>query len=337
LFFATAVCIAGAIVSRCGRPVPVLAFGLLTTGGLGAYSWFMFVDQNLAWRLLSVNFALGGIILVGAAELRAIPHKTTMQWIMFVLSLLAGLNFFARTLVVVYVDSPPETYEGFYRSSYWTTVMLTHAIVSITSALTLIASITLDMIAELRSEAQTDGLSALLNRRGFEEQSTKMLADAAQRGLPVSLVICDLDHFKAVNDSLGHAAGDLVISAFARFLRKAVPAHHAVGRIGGEEFAILLAGTNLPAARLLAEGARSAFGALAIGGLPEHRRFTASFGVAELAHGESIIDLLARADAALYVAKREGRNCVRVARPSFTLPSSASRTGRQIDAALTAR
>jgi diguanylate cyclase (GGDEF)-like protein len=321
LFFTTMLCIAGAVVSRCGRPVPILAFGALAAGGLGAFCWFMFVDPNLTWRLYSINFGLGGISLVAAAELRAIPNKTAIHKTLLGLSLLAGLNFFVRTLLVIYVDGPYDTYEGFYKSVYWTTVLLTHAILSIAIALTLIGSIALDLIAELRSESETDQLSGLLNRRGFTERASKMLADAERHGLPVSLVISDLDHFKQVNDNLGHVAGDLVIAAFAGFLRRHAPAHHAAGRIGGEEFAIVLPSADLTAARLFAEGARAAFAMLAVEGLPESRRFTASFGVAELTQGESIAELLARADAALYVAKREGRNCVRVARPTYTLPS----------------
>ena len=113
----------------------------------------------------------------------------------------------------------------------------------------------------------------------------------------------------------GHASGDRVIAAFSGFLRNAAADHHAAGRIGGEEFAVILPGTNLLAARLFAEGTRSAFASLRVDGLPDDRRFTASFGVAELASGESIADLLIRADSALYEAKNAGRDCVRVSQP----------------------
>jgi diguanylate cyclase (GGDEF)-like protein len=89
------------------------------------------------------------------------------------------------------------------------------------------------------------------------------------------------------------------------------------GRVGGEEFAVLLPGTNLVAARLFAEGTRNAFGGLMVEGLPATKRFTASFGVAERAKGETISDLMGRADKALYLAKNSGRDCVKIApRPS---------------------
>jgi len=103
-----------------------------------------------------------------------------------------------------------------------------------------------------------------------------------------------------------------VIETFAGFLREAAAGHHVAGRIGGEEFAIILPGTNLAAARLFAEGARSAFSALPIDGLPVDNRCTASFGVAELHPSEDFAGLMRRADQALYQAKNAGRDCVRV-------------------------
>ena len=150
----------------------------------------------------------------------------------------------------------------------------------------------------------------------------------ARLGVPVSLVISDLDHFKAVNDTFGHAAGDTVIVTFAGFLRSAMAEHHVAGRIGGEEFAILLPGTNLVAARLFAEGARSAFAALTVDGMPETKRFTASFGVAELArrrdHHRSDG---ARRQGAL--PRQEQRPRLREDRPAAGRPQVGRRRGRR--------
>ena len=134
---------------------------------------------------------------------------------------------------------------------------------------------------------------------------------ANRLGIPVSLVVSDLDQFKSINDTFGHASGDVVIAAFAAFLKSAIAEHQLAGRVGGEEFAVLLPGTNVVAARLFAEGARSAFSASPIKeGLPEARRVTASFEVAEYMSGESFADFFDRADKALYLAKQSGRDCV---------------------------
>lgn len=180
-----------------------------------------------------------------------------------------------------------------------------------------------DVMRDATARSESDALSGLLNRGGFQRHAELALRDAARHGVPVSLVIADLDHFKAVNDSFGHAAGDHVIETFAGFLRDAAAPSHVAGRMGGEEFAILLPGTNLAAARLFAEGARSAFSSLPIEGLPALHRCTASFGVAELQAQEGLGDLMQRADAALYNAKKGGRDQVRTSAPCFEVrPSS---------------
>jgi diguanylate cyclase (GGDEF)-like protein len=313
LFMTAGLLICSAAIKRYGRPLPVAAFAILAIGGLGALSWFLFVDPNLTWRIYAINFALGGLSLLVAAELRPVKPKGPADHIIHAVALLSGLNFFARTLLIIYVYGPYESYVGFYGSIYWTTVILSHAILSVVIALALFTSITLELIADLKQESHTDPLSGLLNRRGFEEQAARLLAEAGSKRLATSLVLCDLDHFKAVNDSLGHSSGDMVIRAFAGFLAKAAEDCFLAGRIGGEEFAVLLPGANLRVAKLFAEGTRSSFCALAVEGLPAHRRFTASFGVAERAAGESFGSLLGRADQALYAAKNAGRDCVRLA------------------------
>ena len=195
-------------------------------------------------------------------------------------------------------------------------------------ALLMLAMLVRDVLAEATSKSETDTLSGLLNRGGFERHAQIALRDAVRQGVPVALVIADLDHFKSINDSYGHASGDLVITAFASFLRDAAADHHVAGRIGGEEFAIILPGTNLAAARLFAEGARSAFGALPMDGLPRDHRCTASFGVAELHPGEGFSDLMRRADEALYQAKGAGRDCVRISIGPAAAPAGGDCQGR---------
>ncbi|PDQ19180.1 GGDEF domain-containing protein, partial [Mesorhizobium sanjuanii] len=134
--------------------------------------------------------------------------------------------------------------------------------------------------------------------------------------------------FKNINDNFGHASGDRVIEAFAGLLREAAADHHVAGRLGGEEFAIILPGTNLAAARLFAEGTRNAFGTLPVEGLPQDHRCTASFGVAELQPGEGFAGLTQRADEALYQAKRGGRDRVRI---SLGPVQPVANTGRGVE------
>jgi len=214
--------------------------------------------------------------------------------------------------------------QAYLQSSYALVSQSLGTVFALAMALLTLAILVRDVLAEVTSRSETDTLSRLLNRGAFTRQAEQAVLGAMRQGVPVALVIADLDHFKSINDNFGHASGDRVIETFAGSLREAAAGHHVAGRIGGEEFAIILPGTNLAAARLFAEGTRSAFGALRIDGLPADISCTASFGVAELHPGETTADLMRRADEALYLAKNAGRDCVRVsAGPGGEWSSSA--------------
>ncbi|KXF79300.1 diguanylate cyclase [Paramesorhizobium deserti] len=189
------------------------------------------------------------------------------------------------------------------------------AALSVANGLLMLVILTRDLMADMSSRSETDMLSRLLNRRGFEVRSDAAIGQAKRTGLPLSLIACDLDYFKTINDGYGHELGDQVIRAFAAGLRDIASDRDVVARIGGEEFAILLPGMGIQTARLFAEKARSNFSSRPIAGLPAESRFTASFGVAELRDGDALSDLMRRADNALYEAKKNGRNCVRLAPP----------------------
>ncbi len=156
----------------------------------------------------------------------------------------------------------------------------------------------------LNKLALTDPLTGLLNRRAFTDQSL------ALSGSGGAILMLDIDRFKAVNDTYGHATGDLVLTGFAQLLRQQLRTHDIVARTGGEEFSILLPGTSMDAAVLIAERIREACAsALFIDGL----RVTVSAGLTQLLPTDSLEIASARADRALYAAKRQGRNCVQLA------------------------
>jgi len=195
------------------------------------------------------------------------------------------------------------------------------------------------MHAALRRMAEIDALTGVYNRHHFTLQSEKCLVACALAGEPASLVMFDLDHFKTINDSYGHSTGDWVLKEVAETCQAFCRRMDHFGRIGGEEFAILLHGVDLHAATRLAEDVRVKLAAINSQESGYKFTVTGSFGVsASSLSGYDLAKLLAHADLMLYRAKREGRNRVRTYAPDMpitlrpqsdlsTLPSPHPRDG----------
>jgi len=162
---------------------------------------------------------------------------------------------------------------------------------------------------ELQQLATTDALTGTLNRRHFLECAEVETLHARRRGQPAAVLMVDADHFKQINDQFGHAAGDAALRALGQALRDAVRPTDIVGRVGGEEFAILLPQTSREGAVTLAERLRAAIAARAVDFAGSIIPLTISVGVAAGEHAE-LAKLLRDADAALYLAKGAGRNRV---------------------------
>jgi diguanylate cyclase (GGDEF)-like protein len=168
----------------------------------------------------------------------------------------------------------------------------------------------------LRAQASTDPLTQLSNRRSAMDTAQREAGVFAAQGAPLALLIGDIDHFKRINDAHGHDAGDRALKAVAEVLRSEVRQVDHVARWGGEEFFVLLPGTDLAEAKLVAERLRASVQQLVLSD-PDGRqaRVTMTFGVSLLEPGEDVEHALARADRALYAGKENGRNRVIVASP----------------------
>jgi diguanylate cyclase (GGDEF)-like protein len=255
----------------------------------------------------AMQFIGFGIVWVSAVERRR------LDWLLLGTLAVSAMQFASKPFIAHALGGWGANPQAYLQTRYAMASQALGTVFSLSIALLVLAILVRDVLVEATLRSEADALSRLLNRGGFQNRAAAALHDALHRGARVSLVIADLDHFKAINDSFGHASGDRVIECFAGFLRMTAARHHVIGRIGGEEFAVLLPGTNLAAARLFAEGIRSTFATLPVVGLPPDHRCSASFGVAELQLGESLEDLMRRADDALYGAKKAGRDQVRVA------------------------
>jgi diguanylate cyclase (GGDEF)-like protein len=164
--------------------------------------------------------------------------------------------------------------------------------------------------AELLDQSTRDPLTGLNNRRAVLEELQNRFHLGRRHRRPLSIIMCDLDHFKRINDTLGHGAGDQVLEDFGRRVRETLRTTDLAGRVGGEEFLVILPETDLGGALLLADRLRVAAAGQPFQ-VPQVLRVTCSLGVAQRsAEDRDAGTLLARADAALYAAKRGGRNQV---------------------------
>ena len=152
-------------------------------------------------------------------------------------------------------------------------------------------------------EAQTDALTGLSNRRHILQVGDAMLVDRRRDAQPLAIAVLDLDHFKAINDTHGHAFGDAVLQAFCTHFNARIRPPHMLGRIGGEEFLLLMPGTTLSDASVVMERVRRT--------LEPHEGvdYTFSAGLAQAESDEPLAQVIQRADDALYEAKRGGRDC----------------------------
>lgn len=167
-------------------------------------------------------------------------------------------------------------------------------------------------IEQYMAAAHTDVLTGVANRRAFDNELQRRLAENARHGSPVNVLLIDVDFFKRFNDQHGHLAGDRVLRGVARVLLSTFRENDLVARYGGEEFAVLLASVQISQAAQVAERSRISIEQQPFRLGDEDFSVTVSLGLAAVLPGESATALVERADAALYASKQAGRNCTHV-------------------------
>lgn len=298
------------LARRFGRPVPWLAMGLLLAASFAA-NWAGY-DAGRDAALRAYAYQMPYAVLQGMAAWLVFRsgRRQTLDLALLAILLLSALQFVTKPLVADLTGGTGHSPQTYFATTYALYSQSLGAVLQVAMGLMMLTVLVRDMLVEVTERSETDPLSGLFNRRGFEARAEPALAAIRKAGLPAAMVTCDLDHFKSVNDTYGHDMGDRVIATFAAILRRTAGERMTVARLGGEEFTVFLPETNAAGARLFAEGVRSALAATHHQGLPDRKSCTASFGVAEWQDGESLADLRRRADAALYAAKRAGRNRV---------------------------
>lgn len=265
--------------------------------------YFFYVDRSLVMRIYVQNFGYGLLLSFAAIRLSQLRKGRPVDQILFWTLLIFGFHFFPRTILTVGFK-PPSGELAFADSIFWQTLQLSLAVLGACLAMAILAASVVDFMDDLRRERDVDHLTGILNRRGFEAEITL----PKRRNLrPASLILCDVDHFKSINDTFGHHVGDLVLKEIGAILRKTARKDDIVGRMGGEEFAIYLPEASLSEAFECAERLRRT---IADKRFPElsDRRTTASFGAATSQETGEWEDLYRAADERLYRAKNGGRN-----------------------------
>lgn len=308
-FYTTAVLLlCDGVLRRSGKRLRAIVALAILGAFMGGLWFFATVVPSTLIRVYIQNFGYGTILLVTALKLVSLRRSKWVDQVVFWVLLIFAVQFFPRTILTIGLNSP-DSAEAFGSSLFWATLHLSLAVLGAACATAILAAAISDVIDDLRRERDVDVLTGVLNRRGFETSATSILARTTEE--PVSVIVCDLDHFKRVNDQHGHIAGDRVLKSFGGVLRLCARSSDVIGRIGGEEFAILARGSGLHGARELAERIRMELSQLNL--LPQGQRVTASFGIAEAQSGDSLSMLLSRADRRLYQAKAFGRNLTLVA------------------------
>jgi len=287
-----------ALYDLIGFCVSCIALNVVLIFYLQPESWI----QTFVYQMpFAIALSMGGVTILKAKARR--PADLVLIVVLFTCSLQFALKAFILSLAETgSISDYTTSVHAFYAAG---------AVLSILLGLSLVGVIVTNVMEESHARLQQDALSGLLNRSAFVDRVTAILKRPASTAL--TLIICDLDHFKSVNDRFGHAAGDAVIRGFGESLRFRFAQPALIGRLGGEEFCILIPDCDAECARSHVEGLRLLMMQNRYALIPADVSVTASFGIALLESHEPFDKALHRADTALYQAKAAGRDCYRFA------------------------
>ena len=308
-YITSAMALSIALTQRYRQTPPKYLVGFIGSCAIGLVSWFRFGDVNLAARVDIICIATSLLIILAVPLAWRAGHRLSDK-LLFATFISYASVVSLSAFVVPAVTGEVITNESLRGSLLLAIVNVSVSVLSLLTASLLFSHYLISYVLSMREESNTDSLSGLLNRRGFEGAAIASVGDATEFNTPMCLIVCDIDYFKRINDTYGHALGDKVIRIFGALLKKAVGANGVVGRVGGEEFCMALPNTNIEMAMLLAESIRAQLehsGKTILGG---EESVTASFGVELLRPDDNYHSVFDRADKALYQAKNGGRNMV---------------------------
>lgn len=301
-----------------------LLFGATLVLTLAIITW-RYVFDSVAIRVL-VSTSFSAIVCIGIATLliryRPLNRRRYNYWFAAILALIFAASQIARGLYFLVLDPQPG---DLLFDNVWNTALLTvGAVIMPVMTMSAVMMIHDVMLGEVEHAANHDHMTGALSRKRLETVVAEQIRSARLHGRPLSFLLIDLDHFKRINDTYGHAGGDAVLQEFVQMARSFLRGGDVVGRLGGEEFGVLLPNADAEAALLIADRLREKAAAQVVRGEFGECRYSISGGVATLDREDSFEQLAVRADRALYAAKHGGRNRVLADIAGAELPALAA-------------
>ena len=289
------------LIARAKKPILWKLYGPITLVSIACTTLAIYVTPDLQTNK-AINDAFTGMFFVGAS-LIAMPAKgVILNRTICAIYISFGTIFF---LMAPYLNIVFSAYNAEFL------IFMFHGSWAIVGAATVLTAYVIHLFKLLKKEADADPLTGLLNRRGFADNIASLTNALNVPDEKLYILMADLDNFKAVNDTYGHAFGDQLICKTAHILKQETPFQQIAARFGGEEFALAFAASSGVQAKTLAEHIRKTLANAKLEADTKEISFTISIGIAEGVPGEELAITLDRADEALYLAKRSGRNCVK--------------------------
>lgn len=295
--------LAAGIRQRSNRPVSIGLFALPVAIAIIATIVARSPIGSQAMQGMIVPVFVGVLIAISAASLWPRNRSfTSPELALFVILCAFAACQMALAGAAAFITGPNEG-KALYRAILALTMPTVYAGTGMAAVLVVAG----DLAEELRKQSSHDAMTGVLNRRGLEEAAMRAIALSQRHRRPLAMVVSDLDGFKALNDSQGHIAGDTALRSFADLLVAATRRGDVVGRMGGDEFALLLVDSDADAAARVMERVRSETQRITTDDIGS--ALSASFGITQIGPQDRVLDdLVRRADAALYDAKRAGRD-----------------------------
>lgn len=308
IFIGAAYCYASALLVHFGAARWRVGRRIFVAGYCALLVYVVYVLESLRYQLFLTDF--GFACLLGFAVCVVIRKAAgTADVVLIVASTVVVLDTLARTFFFTFFRETSDRLADFVGSDYNLAVHITTITICLSFPLAAVTAMASAVIQRHRDAAERDPLTGLFNRRGFEEA----VREARQTVGQGALLACDIDHFKRVNDTYGHAAGDHILVELARKIVDVIGLNGHAARFGGEEFVVFLPGASIEMAFATAEAIRTRFTGSNWYSMGIDQQISASFGVATVdAECVSIDAAIHRADEALYAAKAAGRNQVSV-------------------------